>query len=738
MANERASTRGCPSLEVWAAYLDGNLSSEVRRQMDQHRQVCDQCQDRLIELEGAMRDGEERQRETPPHLLAQARGIGKGWRAGRWYAYAAALLVGAAGLGWWALEWRGPQGTGPQVALLEEAPPEPFDKLGFATPVMPSKGTVNALVVFAQFADEADKGEGIPAYAGDLFNPDREGSLTHFFRTMSYGQLQIQATVLPKRYTSDEPADFYLAADAVTRGRFNLFVKDILKKVDAEVDLGQFDNNGPDGVPNSGDDDRKVDYLFVMMRSMPRYFIKDRASAQAGLGFLRLKSRDDRAPGGKQIYIQGQRYDGIIGAEGSWHTTVGIMAHEFAHSMGLPDLYDSSFQKEPDQDLADDGAGIGRWGLMGRGTLGWQADGTYDGPNPLCAWSREQLGWIGRDNDRLVLVERDSSDFRLADLPVVAWEEFVLSHRQVHMAHALLGRRQGPASRPLAGLGLPRMGDEALGFAGEDGLQTRGDFAAGYVYKIYLPSDDPDAVGDYRPYLLVERQTRQAHYYNRNLPGEGVLVWHIDPLAQDNDDEARKLVDLICADGAQENGRYRLGMLDDMDRWSRDSAYARDQGGSLGDAGDLFDGDQFRQLVLELTTAAEPLVVEINRAGADLRTSFTLPWAQASVPVAVATAVEWADEGPEYQLLANYPNPFNPRTTISYQLASRQPVRLVVYNNLGQVVRTLVDREQEAGIYQAVWDGRDEGGREAASGVYLVRLQAGAEYAQTRQMALVR
>ena len=69
-----------------------------------------------------------------------------------------------------------------------------------------------------------------------------------------------------------------------------------------------------------------------------------------------------------------------------------------------------------------------------------------------------------------------------------------------------------------------------------------------------------------------------------------------------------------------------------------------------------------------------------------------------------------------------FPNPFNSSTTISYSLGSRGPVRLVVYNVLGQPVRTLVDVTQLAGNYRVSWDSLDDRGAPVASGVYLVRL----------------
>ncbi|UCE19262.1 MAG: T9SS type A sorting domain-containing protein [Gemmatimonadota bacterium] len=94
----------------------------------------------------------------------------------------------------------------------------------------------------------------------------------------------------------------------------------------------------------------------------------------------------------------------------------------------------------------------------------------------------------------------------------------------------------------------------------------------------------------------------------------------------------------------------------------------------------------------------------------------------------------------EYSLGQNYPNPFNPTTDIRYQIPDvRSPIHttLKIYNVLGQEVRTLVDMEKEPGYYAVTWNGRDNEGRQAASGVYFYRLTAG-DYTATRRMVLMK
>lgn len=69
------------------------------------------------------------------------------------------------------------------------------------------------------------------------------------------------------------------------------------------------------------------------------------------------------------------------------------------------------------------------------------------------------------------------------------------------------------------------------------------------------------------------------------------------------------------------------------------------------------------------------------------------------------------------------PNPFNLKTTVAYDLATPQRVRITVYDLGGHLVRTLVEGSQPAGRHGATWDGRDDAGRPVTSGVYLFRLE---------------
>lgn len=91
----------------------------------------------------------------------------------------------------------------------------------------------------------------------------------------------------------------------------------------------------------------------------------------------------------------------------------------------------------------------------------------------------------------------------------------------------------------------------------------------------------------------------------------------------------------------------------------------------------------------------------------------------------------------EYRLFGNYPNPFNPTTTIKYSVPAPSRVELKIYNALGQLVITLVDGYQATGEYAAVWDGKDAGGNTLPSGNYFYRIQMG-EFSAVKKMTYIK
>ena len=90
-----------------------------------------------------------------------------------------------------------------------------------------------------------------------------------------------------------------------------------------------------------------------------------------------------------------------------------------------------------------------------------------------------------------------------------------------------------------------------------------------------------------------------------------------------------------------------------------------------------------------------------------------------------------------FGLKQNYPNPFNPETTIPYAVPEKSHVEISVYNLLGQKVATLFDGVRKPGLYKAIWNGRDQNGREVGGGMYFIQMRA-KNFHQNKKIVLLR
>lgn len=124
--------------------------------------------------------------------------------------------------------------------------------------------------------------------------------------------------------------------------------------------------------------------------------------------------------------------------------------------------------------------------------------------------------------------------------------------------------------------------------------------------------------------------------------------------------------------------------------------------------------------------------VQQGRMPTDIR-----PAVEPEKPTAVTDTGEGQPVPAAAVLQASYPNPFNATVTVPFVLPRDSAVRLALVNVAGQVVRVLWDRQTSAGAHAVRWDGRDESGRVASSGVYLVRLEADGAV-QTQRVTLLK
>lgn len=228
----------------------------------------------------------------------------------------------------------------------------------------------------------------------------RSYSLRTLYREMSNDLLDVRGNSLGW-VLGDSAASFYLAACGGSanamdcpagRDRLNGLFRASLVALDPATDFGLYDNDGPDGVPNSGDDDGFVDVVQFVQPVLGgecggsgvwahRWFL----SALGGNTYV----TDDARAGGGSVQVNSYVIGSGVGGAGPGNRSgctnasqisgIGTMAHEFGHGIGLPDLYDTGGGTE----------GIGEWGLMGSG--GYTS---ANSPSHMEAWSKEQLGWV--------------------------------------------------------------------------------------------------------------------------------------------------------------------------------------------------------------------------------------------------------------------------------------------------------------------------------------------------------
>jgi M6 family metalloprotease-like protein len=282
--------------------------------------------------------------------------------------------------------------------------------------------------------------------------PGRPFTLRTFFGDLSNGMFSVQGQVLG--WVALSETDVYYAGPCnglCGSGQMGSLMTEAFNALDASVDFGQFDNDGPDDIPNSGDDDGVVDLVAFIHPEQDgactsgsngniwshRFLYSEWTGAQyqtndprAGGGFIRI---DD--------YTIQSAVGGNTSCDASSMMAIGTIAHEFGHGLDVPDLYDTNPYDE------DDSEGIGNWGLMGAGNI-------YVSPlspSPMEAWSRARLGWITvrplTAGGSYTLGPSASRDTALLIRPTVANlrnEYFLLENRQAVGSDTAMVRSLGP------------------------------------------------------------------------------------------------------------------------------------------------------------------------------------------------------------------------------------------------------------------------------------------------------
>ncbi|RYY52166.1 MAG: M6 family metalloprotease domain-containing protein, partial [Chitinophagaceae bacterium] len=283
-------------------------------------------------------------------------------------------------------------------------------------------------------------------------------TMTQYYRDMSNGMLNVTGKVTGWHRLPQNDSYYENGGNGVGTP-FGELLQFGLEKADAELDFGEFDNDGLDGVPNSGDDDGKVDTVMFVhpelggeFRSLTPHNIWSHSwhysePTYGHNGPFITKDVRRGATGnpllganGAPLHIVVEDYviqPGLDEPKAGQPPTIvkiGVFCHEFGHALGLPDLYDRTPKPKADSD------GIGHWCLMAAGSYGGngQRPGT---PSEMSAWCKQYLGWATIVNlegnsvlDLEAVAERnliyrinvpgtDNSEYYLVEYRNAAWKD---------------------------------------------------------------------------------------------------------------------------------------------------------------------------------------------------------------------------------------------------------------------------------------------------------------------------
>ncbi|NNL29732.1 MAG: M6 family metalloprotease domain-containing protein, partial [Gemmatimonadetes bacterium] len=277
----------------------------------------------------------------------------------------------------------------------------PALNLGPRDPVL---GTYRIPVILGLYSNSGATPPYTQVEIDDAYFGGGAGTITSYYTEVSNSRVTLQGDVFDWVQTARPDTAYTVGESGLVSGGLGgqgagNFVYELLD-LQTGVDWGLYDNDGPDGVPNSGDDDGFVDVLAVIhptrggecggSGSTDRIW-SHRWSLSAAVGTV--FTTDTPRSGGGFIGVDDYTIQPSVSCTGGNLNEIGVFTHELGHAFGLPDLYDTC---DGGPSCPDDGArtsGSGVWDLMASGSWGCN-NASPASPCHMGAWTKAALGWV--------------------------------------------------------------------------------------------------------------------------------------------------------------------------------------------------------------------------------------------------------------------------------------------------------------------------------------------------------
>ncbi len=670
-------------------------------------------------------------------------------------------------------------------------------------------------ILLGQYSDASGQ-FSVNDFQNLLFDSNPNGSMTNYYNQISYGQFNLTGTVYGW-FTADQNMNYYAGTSNGLAGDFSNngggYVLNIVQKSDATVDYSLYDNDGLDGIPNSGDDDGYADAVGVIYPGAGADWSPSNNNIwphQSSLGNNEYTTNDISANGGNikvNTYFVCPEEAG--GGEGNNQIRqIGVYVHEFGHVLGLPDLYDiTDSSEEPD---FDDSEGLGNWCLMAGGA--WGGDSGHDEtPTHMSAWCKMEMGWIQPTvitNNQSISIKNQESN---SDAYLI-WED----QHKLSRYFLIENRQKTGFDKDLRGDGLLIYHVDENRYWGS----FRSLFGPGNTDETHKLVDLEEADGNADLDNNINRSDAGDPYPGSS--GNRTFWDASSPNSKDYDGlptgiEIKNISDsgnTMTADVTIRNDygysikydergiTHGLGYADPVDMWGG-VHFQASNGGFLNsvDIGfgwylpydyeimvyDSFDGNAPGNLLGKISSSAQMVAGTSDKSGwftikfdyviaisenqqffvvlkiINNIYSITVDWVGVSsgrsywsldgitysslgsdmnlrARIGSDTQVGINDESTipiEFNLNQNFPNPFNPFTSINYEITEESNVNIIIYDLTGKEVKTLINEYQPKGQHYVIWNGKNNAGQAVSGGVYFYKLQA-SDLTQTRKMVLLK